>query len=381
MSVTVTVTVGERSIQVGREVFVCFVDYEKAFDRVNWVKLMEILKRIGVDWRDRKLIANLYMKQTAVVRIGGEDSEPGSIGRGVRQGCPLSPLLFNIYIEELVREAMQETDAGVKVGGENVKAVRFADDQAMVASSEEELQQLMNILHGKSKEYSMRINLKKTKVMRINREGKGAPLTINIEDIQLEEVNEFCYLGSIISRDGRCNKEVIRRIGMTKEAFTKRRELMSGSLSLMLKKRLIKSLVWSVLLYGSEAWTLNKDERRRLEACEMWIWRRMLKVSWKEHTSNEEILQQVQEGRILMETLHTRQKEWIGHILRHDSLLRLVLEGKIEGKKARGRPRTMLLDHLMGKKNNQRYEQLKASAQCREEWRHWTTEPALGQST
>ncbi len=76
--------------------YICFVDYEKAFDRVDWKKLINILRRMGVDWRDRRLIGNLYMGQKIRVKIEGEFSEPGSIGRGVRQGCPLSPILFNL---------------------------------------------------------------------------------------------------------------------------------------------------------------------------------------------------------------------------------------------------------------------------------------------
>ena len=122
---------------------------------------MKALKRLGIDWKDRNLIANLYLKQTAVVRIGDELSEKALLGR-VRQGCPLSPLLFNIYIEELDREAMEKTQEGITVGGRIVKAFRFADDQAMVAAIEKGLQEIMT-------EYGMRINMKKTKVMRISR--------------------------------------------------------------------------------------------------------------------------------------------------------------------------------------------------------------------
>jgi len=88
----------ERSFEVDRDVYVCFVDYEKAFDRVDWKKLMRVLRRLGVDYRDRKLIGNLYMGQAFTVRIEEEDSDPGIIGRGTRQGCPLSPLLFNIEL-------------------------------------------------------------------------------------------------------------------------------------------------------------------------------------------------------------------------------------------------------------------------------------------
>src|SRR6218665_687574 len=121
----------ERSLQHGQNIYVCFVDYEKAFDRVDWKKLMNALRRIGVDWKDRRLIGNLHMGQKVRIRIEGECSEPGVIGRGVRQGCPLSPILrlFNIYIEEMMREAMEEMTEVIKVGGQLTNALRFADDQ------------------------------------------------------------------------------------------------------------------------------------------------------------------------------------------------------------------------------------------------------------
>ena len=96
-------TIGERYLEKGKEVFVVFVDLEKAFDRVNWVKLLEILKKIGVDWKERRLLSNLYMNQRVKVRTGDEMTEGCEIGRGVRQGCCLSPTLFNIYLEDIVK--------------------------------------------------------------------------------------------------------------------------------------------------------------------------------------------------------------------------------------------------------------------------------------
>jgi len=94
----------ERSLEHHKKVYVCYVVFEKAFDRVNWYKLMTILQSMGVDWRDRKLIWNLYNARKTYVRIGEEQSGACSIGREVRQGCLLSPLLFIIYDEAMVKE-------------------------------------------------------------------------------------------------------------------------------------------------------------------------------------------------------------------------------------------------------------------------------------
>ena len=103
------------------------------------------------------------MCQEAVVRVAEGESQPGIIGRGVRQGCPLSPLLFSIYAEMMMKEAMEDIIEGVKVGGELLKDVRFADDQAMVASTERGLQKIMDGFTTTAKQYNMKINVKKTK--------------------------------------------------------------------------------------------------------------------------------------------------------------------------------------------------------------------------
>jgi hypothetical protein len=119
-------TICERSLEHDNEVFICFADIEKALDRINWVKMLEILKKIGVDWRDRRLIMNLYMNQTTVVKIQQEFSEEGEIGHGVRKGCFMSPLLFNLDAEAMKLEAMEGVEEGVKIGRKLLKDVRFS---------------------------------------------------------------------------------------------------------------------------------------------------------------------------------------------------------------------------------------------------------------
>ena len=356
----------ERSLEHGNDVYICFVDFEKAFDRVNWVKMMSILRNLGVDWRDRRMIAELYMNQEAVVRIEDDVSDPGIIGRGVRQGCPISPLLFSIYAEAMMAEALEEVKEGIRVGGELLKDVRFADDQGMIASSNDGLQRLIDSLNRAAGRYNMKINIKKTKTMVVSRKGGGI-VDIQLDGKKVEQVKKFRYLGSMISEDGRCIDDVKSRIGMAKDAFYKTKELLTKSLSKSIKKRMVKSLIWPVALYGCETWTMRKEESDRLAAFEMWIWRRMEKVSWNDKKTNEEILTLVEEERCMLEVIAKRKKAWIGHVLRGDGLLKLVIEGRMEGKRPRGRPRIGMMDDIMMGS----YGDMKRMALDRDSWRVW----------
>src|SRR6476619_7043097 len=107
---------------------------------MKWEKMMKVLRSIGVDWRDRITISELYMNQEEVVRIAGGESDSGIIERGVRQGCPLSPLLFSIYAEMMMKEALENVEEGIRIGCAPIKDVKYADDQLMVANTETGLQ-------------------------------------------------------------------------------------------------------------------------------------------------------------------------------------------------------------------------------------------------
>ena len=122
---------------------------------------------------------------------------------------------------------------------------------------------------------------------------------------------------------------------MAKDAFNKRKELLTRSIRVDLRKRLVKTVVWPVVRYGCETWTMRKEEINRINAFEMWVWRRMGNVSWMDKRTNEQVLSSMNEKRSYLKTIWDRKKNWIGRVVRGDGLMKLVLEGRVEGKRPR----------------------------------------------
>jgi hypothetical protein len=214
----------------------------------------------------------------------------------------------------------------------------------------------------------MEMNVEKTKVMRIKRQ--PSPIKIVIDQNQLDNVEYFNYLGSMITNDARCTREINFRIVMAKATFNKKKTLFTSKLDLNLRRKLVKCYIWSIALCGAETWTHRKVDQKYLESFEMWCWRRMEKISWTNRVRNEEVLHRVKEERNILHTIKRRKANWIGHILRRNCLLKHVIEGKLEGRiemtGRRGRRSKQLLDDLKEKK---RYWKLKEEALDRNLWR------------
>jgi hypothetical protein len=138
---------------------------------------------------------------------------------------------------------------------------------------------------------------------------------MKIDKNPVENVEEFNYLGSMITNDVRCTQEIKARIAMAKAAFNKK-TLFTSKLHLELRKRPVKCYIWSIALYGTETWTLRKVDQKYLESFKMWCWRRMEKKSWTDGINNEAELHRVKEERNILHTIRRKKANWIGHILR-----------------------------------------------------------------
>ena len=359
----------EGRIRKGLPTFMAFVDLEKAFDNVNWRKIFEILKKIGVKYRDRRIIWSLYKDQTAVTRVDGHETR-AAIQKGVRQGCSLSPLLFNLYIEQAIKEVKEQFEAGVTVHGQNIKMLRFADDIVVLAESEKDLEFILNGMDFVLRQsYKMNINKDKTKVMKCCRSNSQIPMNIKLANENLNEVNEFCYLGSKITNDGKSKEDIKSRLALARRAFVQKRTLFTSNIGLATRKTLLKSYIWSIALYGCETWTVGKQEKKRIDSFEMWCYRRMLKVKWTDHVRNEVVLERIGEEMSLWKILTRRRDRLVGHILRHPGLVNIALEGKIEGKNCRGRPRLDYVRQIINDVGCRNYKEMKELAQVRKAWR------------
>ena len=156
----------EKAREFQKNIYFFFIDYAKAFDCVDHNKLWKILKEMGIADHLTCLLRNLYASQEATVRTGHGTTDWFQIGNGVCQGCILSPCLFNLYAEYIMKNAkLEEAQAGIKIARRNINNLRYADDTTLMAESEEELKSLLMKVKEESEKVALKLNIQKTKIM------------------------------------------------------------------------------------------------------------------------------------------------------------------------------------------------------------------------
>ena len=206
------------------------------------------------------LLRNLYEGQEATVRTGHGTTDLFQVGKGVHQGCILSPCLFNLYAEYIMRNSgLEETQAGIKIARRNINNLRYADDTTLMADSEEELKSLLMKVREESEKAGLKLSIQKTKIM--------ASSSITSWQIDGETVADFILGGSKITAHDDCSHEIKGYLLFGRKVMTKLDStLKSRDIALPTKVRLVKAMVFPVVMYGCESWTIKKAEHQRTDA-------------------------------------------------------------------------------------------------------------------
>ena len=277
---------------------------------------------------------NLYVGQEATVRTEHGTTDWYQTGKGVRQGCILSPCLFNFYAEYIMRNAgLEEAQAGAKIAGRNINNLRYADDTTLMAESEEKLKSLLMKVKEESERVGLKLNIQKTKVM------ASSPITSwEIDGETVETVADFIFWGSQIPADGDCSHEIKRRLLLGRKAMTNLESILkSRDITLPANVRLVKAMVFPVVMYGCESWTIKKVEHRRIDAFELWCWRKLLRIPWIARRYNQSILKKISPEYSLEGLMLKLKLQYFGHLMqRAASFEKIQIQGKIEGERKRG---------------------------------------------
>ncbi|KAJ8398441.1 hypothetical protein AAFF_G00426960 [Aldrovandia affinis] len=348
---------------------ICNKIWQSAFDRVWHAALWATMRKYNISPNLVSIIQNLYNKATSAVLHNGAFGDWFRTMTGVRQGCLLSPLLFNIFLERIMADALEDHEGSVSIGGRTITNLRFADDIDGLARGEKELASLVERLDVTSRAYGMEISTEKTKLMTNN---NNIMSDIRVNGQALDCVSSFKYLGAIVSDEG-SKKEVLARIAQTTAALTQLKPIWKDkNISLGSKVRLLRSLVISIFLYACESWTLTAEIQQRIQSLEMRCYRRLLGISYTQHITNMEIRQRISQaiGRHddLLTIVKKRKLRWYGHITRSSGLAKTILQGTVQGGRKRGRQKKRWEDNI------QEWTQLRLSetvraAEDRERWR------------
>ena len=217
------------------------------------------------------LLRNLYTGQEAKVRTGYGTTDWFQIRKEVCQGYILSSCLLNSHAEYIMRNVgLDEEQAGIKTAGRTINNLRYADDITFMAESEEELKSLL--MNAKeSEKVGLKLNIQKTKIM-----ASGPITSWEIDGKTVETVSDFILEGSKITADGDCSHEIKRCLLLGRKVMTNLDSILkSRDITLPTMVRLVKAMVFPVVMYGCESWTVKKAEHRRTDAFELWYWRRL----------------------------------------------------------------------------------------------------------
>ena len=238
---------------------------------------------------------------------------------------------------------LDEAQAGIKISKRNINNLRYANDTTLMAENEEELKSLLMKVKEESEKAGLKLNIQETKIM------ASSPITsCQIDGETMETVTDFIFLGSKITADGDLSHEIKRHLLLGRRTMTNLdRILKSRDITLPTKVRLVKAVLFPVVMYGCESWTIKKADYQKIDAFELWCWRRFLRVTWTARRSNQSILKEISPEYSLKGLMLKLKIQYFGHLMQRTvSLEKTLILGKIEGGRRRGQQRMRWLDGI-----------------------------------
>ena len=239
---------------------------------------------------------------------------------------------------------LEEAQAGIKIAGRNINNLRYADDTTLMAESEEELKSFLMKVKEENKKVDLKLNIQKTEIM------ASGPTSWQIDGERVETVSDFILGGSKITADGECSHEIKRHLFLGRKVMTNLDSILkSRDITLPTKVCLVKAMVFPVVIYGCESWTIKKAEYWSIDALEPWCWRRLLRIPWTVRRSNQSILKEISPEYSLEGLMLKLKLQYFGHLIRRiDSLEKMLMVGKTEGGRRKWRQRMRWLDGISG---------------------------------
>ena len=236
------------------------MDEGKAFNRVNTNKQWKTLEEYNVRGQLLDNIRAIYTNSMSAICTQDGLTEWFGVTSGVRQGCVLSPLLFIVYMDKIMREANPNP--------EDLNEMLFADDQSLIREKEGELQEHTSSLNTQCENFGMKISISKIKTMKVSR--TPGRFNINIDGTTLKQVGKFKYLGSIFTEDRHLNREIKTRVQKANSVSYQLAPLLRHpNIPIEIKAKLIESIFKPTLTYQSQTWTLTKSLERKITTCKM----------------------------------------------------------------------------------------------------------------
>ena len=371
----------EKCVDKNKSLYVAYMDLEKAYDRIDREAMWRVLGMYGINGQLMKAVQSLYEKSEACVRVCREEGDWFEVGVGLRQGCVMSPWLFNLFMDAVMKEVREKAgDVGVMLRDVRqnvewkVEWLMFADDTVLVGDSEEKLERLVQEFGRVCQRRKLAVNVTKSKVMKVGKNGEENEMNVSLNNRRMEEVETYRYLGVDVSNDGGVGDEVNHRIGEAKKAW--------GALKDLWKKRYVsreakvgmyEGIVEPSLLYGCEVWSLKVRDRKRIEAVEMECLRNICGVRRVDRVSNVEVRRRCGKNVSVGQRMDQGVLRWFGHVERmgDDRMAKRVYESDVRGVRRRGRPRKCWMDgvkEVLARKGLN-IQEARVSVQDRNEWR------------